>query len=135
MEKLCKKGTGKALGFQGCLQRKERHKYGLCKDCFSKWISNTESGQEFLRSSKIKPISEKRKQDNKEYKKLREKYLKENPKCEITGLKATEIHHKYSGKDRDKYYLDTSTWMAVSRKAHNYIHKSPKEAREKGWLK
>jgi len=70
MEKLCKKGTGKALGFQGCLQRKERHKYGLCKDCFSKWISNTESGQEFIRSSKIKPISEKRKKIIKNIKNL-----------------------------------------------------------------
>jgi len=69
MEKLCKKGTGKALGFEGCLQRKERHKYGLCKDCFSKWISNTESGQRFLKSNVIPNAKQKVKREKQKQKK------------------------------------------------------------------
>ena len=69
MEKLCKKGTGKASGFEGCLQRKERHKYGLYKDCFSKWISNTESGQKFLRSNIIPQAKKKVKSENQKQKK------------------------------------------------------------------
>lgn len=44
---------------------------------------------------------------------------------------STEVHHK---KGRGKYLLDVSTWLAVCRSAHNYIHDNPKEAEEKGWL-
>jgi hypothetical protein len=42
---------------------------------------------------------------------------------------STEIHHTYCGKDRANY-LDESTWIAVSRDGHNWIHDNPKEARE-----
>lgn len=85
-----------------------------------------------------KPIpkrSAKRKVADVEYKKLNIQFLKENPMCAIYPSKmATEVHHVRCGKDRDKYYLDITTWMAVSREGHNLIHSFPKEAREKGWL-
>lgn len=38
-----------------------------------------------------------------------------------TGV-STDVHHLYSGKDRDKYYLQINTWKAVCRSCHNYIH-------------
>ncbi len=82
----------------------------------------------------IKKMSEKREDESKEYKELRLQFLKENPICIITGNQATEIHHKYSGKDRGKYFLDTTTWLAVSRYAHEWIHENSKEARELGYL-
>lgn len=86
-----------------------------------------------------KPIpkkSAKRKIADIEYNKLRNFFLIENTRCAIyPHLTATEVHHVHCGKDRDKYYLDTTTWMAVSRDGHNLIHGKPKEAREKGWLK
>ena len=53
MIKLCKKGVGKAQGFEGCYERKKRYKYGLCAGCFQEWLTNTEAGQNFLRSSII----------------------------------------------------------------------------------
>jgi hypothetical protein len=53
------------------------------------------------------------------------------PNLPITKWSSTEIHHTYCGKDRAKYYLDESTWIAVSRDGHNWIHDNPKEAREK----
>lgn len=59
---------------------------------------------------------------------------KENQICPITGQKTTEIHHKWSGKDRAKYFLETSTWLAVSRNGHSWIHENPKESRELGFL-
>jgi hypothetical protein len=49
--------------------------------------------------------------------------------------RTSEIHHSYSGKDRDKYYLDTTTWYAVERCCHDWCHANPKEARELGYLK
>lgn len=85
----------------------------------------------------IPKVSKKRQIDNSKYSVLRIEFLgkPENQKCPITGYPATEIHHTYCGKDRDKYYLDTTTWIAVSRDGHNYIHDHPKESREKGYLK
>jgi len=85
-----------------------------------------------------KPInkkSAKRKVADIEYKKLNIQFLSENATCAIYPQNfATEVHHKHCGKDRDKYYLDTNTWLSVSREGHLYIHNNPIEAREKGWL-
>lgn len=85
----------------------------------------------------IPKVSEKRKVENIKYSAQRIVFLgkPENQTCPITGWPATEVHHKWCGKDRAKYYLDESTWMAVSRDGHNWIHDNPKEARELGYLK
>ena len=82
-------------------------------------------------------VSKKRQIENAKYSVLRIEFLgkKENEICKINGHPTTEIHHKYCGKDRAKYYLDTSTWLAVNRDSHNWIHENPKESRELGFLK
>jgi hypothetical protein len=49
----------------------------------------------------------------------------------ITKWSSTEIHHTYCGKDEAKYYLDESTWIAVSRDGHNWIHDNPKGSKRK----
>lgn len=82
----------------------------------------------------IKKVSAKRAIENKEYLTLRKVFL-EGKKCPITGEKATEVHHTYSGKDRAKYFLDIKTWLAVSRNGHLWIHTHPLEARQLGYLK
>ena len=86
---------------------------------------------------KIPKVSQKRKIENLKYSVLRTEFLgkKENQICPITGKHTVEVHHTYCGKDRAKYYLDVSTWLAVSRDGHNWIHDNPKEARELGFLK
>ena len=88
---------------------------------------------------KIKKVSEKRKQQNDEYSKLRKLYLESHPFCEakLSGIctsEATDIHHLYSGKDRNKYYLQIETYKAVCRSCHNFIHDhlSTEEALELG---
>ena len=85
----------------------------------------------------IKKVSDKRKIENAKYLVLRIEFLgkPENQKCPITGKPTTDVHHTYCGKDRAKYYLDVSTWLAVSRLGHIWIHSFPKEARELGFLK
>lgn len=82
----------------------------------------------------IPKVSAKRSKENKVYKTLRDVFLF-GKICPITGEKATEVHHTYSGKDRAKYFLDVKTWLAVSRDGHNWIHTNPAEARQKGYLK
>lgn len=85
----------------------------------------------------LKRVSEKKKGKDAEYKPLRLEFLKLYPICQYKGCKckSQDVHHKYSGKDRSKYYLDTDTWMAICRQHHAYIHANPKESREKGYLK
>lgn len=85
----------------------------------------------------IPKVSDKRKIENLKYSVLRTEFLgkKENQICPITKQQTIEVHHTYCGKDRAKYYLDVSTWLAVSRDGHNWIHDNPKEARELGFLK
>lgn len=48
--------------------------------------------------------------------------------------RSTEIHHKCCGKNRKATYLREDTWMAVSAWGHDFIHKNPKLAYERGWL-
>jgi hypothetical protein len=85
----------------------------------------------------IPKVSKKRQIQNLQYSVLRTEFLgkKENQICPITKQQTIEVHHTYCGKDRAKYYLDVSTWLAVSRDGHNWIHNNPKEARELGFLK
>lgn len=86
---------------------------------------------------KIPKVSKKRQVEQLQYQVLRTEFLgkPENKICPITKQPAIEVHHTYCGKDRAKYYLDVSTWIAVSRNGHNWIHDNPKDARELGFLK
>ncbi len=95
---------------------KSHGKEKYCKECWYKMEP----------PKKAAPISKKRKVEQDEYSKRRELFLIAHPKCEAklvgcTG-NATDVHHLFSGKDRDKYYLKISTWKAVCRSCHNYIH-------------
>lgn len=83
-------------------------------------------------SGKLNAKSDKRKQQEKEYSKLRLAYLTLNKQCAVyPHLAATEVHHI---KGRNRFYLDVSTWLAVSREGHEFIHNNVAIAREKGWL-
>jgi hypothetical protein len=105
----------------------------FCKDCWYK---------QKLENKDLKPLkqrSDKRVKKDQEYLKLREKYLEQHPICEIKFSEcthvATDIHHTYSGANRETYYLIQSTWKSVCRNCHNRVHEFPKEARTLGYLK
>jgi hypothetical protein len=111
------------------------------------------------RGGSIKPVSAKRARLNKVYSALRKKFLAEHPWCEffleergwdegvvnelgvvsnhgtlfcpVKVPRSADVHHK---KGRGRYLLDTSTWMAVSREGHLWIHANPKESYEKGYM-
>lgn len=104
-----------------------------CKIALFKTNSDKKIKQKF---KPIPKVSKKRIVENLQYQVLRKEFLEkeENKICKISNEPTTEIHHTYSGKDRARYYLDTTTWLAVSRSAHNWIHDNPKESREMGYL-
>lgn len=110
----------------GCGEDKILFSKGMCQYCWSVGYKKP-----------IQKISKKREKESREYTIKRLKFLAqpENMKCPITGERATEIHHTYSGANRSRFYLDETTWMAVSRKGHLWIHANPLEARELNYLK
>ena len=88
----------------------------------------------------MKQISDRRRAQLAVYSVQRRAFLKAHPVCQVAryipGLnpkaRSRDIHHtagRYGGN-----YLNESTWLAVCRKAHDWIHSHPKEARAKGWL-
>lgn len=85
----------------------------------------------------MRKVSKKQSANLRQYKKVREAYLEDNPNCEakISGCsyEATEIHHK---KGRIGNLLqDDTNFLAVCRNCHRWIEEHPKEAKELGFSK
>jgi len=95
--------------------------------------------KEKKKKKRIPPFSAKRAKKNVQYHIQRGPYLEAHPHCELKlkgcTFYSTEVHHTYSGKDRDKYFLDEDTWIPGCRHCHDWVHDHPKEAREQGLLK
>jgi len=84
------------------------------------------------RGGRLKPVSNSRKEKNKEYAKVRKEYLqKVNGMCEVCGGQATDIHHKSK---RGKNLCVSSTFMAVCRPCHTRIETNRAWAKERGYL-
>ncbi len=97
------------------------------------------------RQSSSKSAKEKRKS----YASAKKEYMegrKNKHHCErcegLIGIERLDLHHKAgrSGSsenelgEMERNLTNKATFMAVCRNCHDYIHKFPKEAREKGWL-
>lgn len=79
---------------------------------------------------KIKPLSDKRAAQNKEYLALIKVFL-EGKRCPITGEKATEVHHM-KGRIGD-LLTDVKYFLAVSKEGHRRIEENPEWAKEMGY--
>ena len=116
---------------------KNHEGYKYCKNCWS-CHSSKDNTQKPTKSA-IPPVSSKRKKKDQEYLKLRERFLTQNHLCQlaVAGCTngATDVHHTYAGANRDAFYLVQSTWLAVCRNCHDWIHAHPAEARIMNWLK
>lgn len=82
----------------------------------------------------VNKVSKKKKQEDKEYSRLRNIYLESSPYCEAklpgcAGV-AGEVHHRAG---RGLSYLDVSTWIGLCRSCHSYIELHPIEAKELGF--
>lgn len=83
------------------------------------------------RNKPMNRVSEKHREELKEYSKIRYDYFMLNHFCEICGNAATDIHHKAR---RGKNLNNTETWMPVCRPCHMRIESNGKWARENGYL-
>jgi len=107
-----------------------------CKHC---WSCHKSDDSPQKPKNIIPLVSSKKKKQDQEYLKLREKYLSDYDLCMVVvsgcSHKATDVHHTYAGSNRAAFYLVQSTWKAVCRNCHDWIHAHPQEARLMGWLK
>lgn len=79
----------------------------------------------------LSPRTDQRPNLEAKYLKRSKEFLKENPRCAVTGDKATQIHHsrgKLSG-----LLIDERFWIPVSFIAHRRIHDDPEFARKLTW--
>jgi hypothetical protein len=92
------------------------------------------------RRTRLRAISPRHRHRLDEYFRRRDRFLAQpgNQWCIVAWtlwgrkLPVTDIHHK-----RGRYgtnFLDESTWLAVSREGHDWIHRFPKDARARGWM-
>lgn len=107
-----------------------QQKKKLCSLCGNlEYLWSSKNGNVCIKCKSTKPIkkvSDKHKETLKEYKPLREEFLKLHPECQLKlqgcTLIATDIHHIFSGKDKQKYFLDIKTWKALCRNCHSKLH-------------
>jgi len=116
---------------------KNHEGYRYCKLCWS--CHNSKDNTQKPTKSAISQVSSKRKKKDQEYLKLRNRFLTDFSLCQIAvkgcSINATDVHHTYAGVNRDAFYLVQSTWLAVCRNCHDFLHLNPKLSREMGWLK
>ncbi len=106
-----------------------------------------------IRRTPLRRCSKKKAKENAIYMKLRKEFLETHPHCEHwmneRGIRneaelkqrgecvvascplATEVHHKMG---RGKYFLDTSTWMAVRAGHAIFIHQNLSHSRKMGYI-
>lgn len=106
----------------------------------------TKSGPK--KRKRINSVSAKQSKRLKEYARLRKTFLEEHPRCEYeeTGCSllagfvafpvpctraAVDVHHM---KRRGPYLNDTSTWLAVCRFHHTFLHDNVADSKMKGYL-
>lgn len=104
-----------------------------------------------MRRTRLRKVSPKRAKEGKVYAKLKSEFMArpENRWCPVAmsgampfpgdpanlpyprQIRTCDLHHCWL---RGKYYLDVSTWMAVSREGHDWIGDNKNEARKRGFL-
>lgn len=107
-------------------------KGSICDVCDSVVFAEPEKVKVKKVRKPIKKVSDRRKAQNAEYKKLRVQFLLENPQCCVyPELKATEVHHE-AGRIED-LLCDMSKWKPVSRRGHLKIEMEPEWAKANGF--
>ena len=86
-----------------------------------------------VKRTRLKPISNKRRTQLRDYYILRKDFLRQNPVCEICKRnKPWDVHHQKGRNGR--LLLNDFYWLAVCRGCHDLIHEHPAWAREQGYI-
>lgn len=97
-----------------------------CQPCWS--MVKPKSKEKLRPATPIKKVSDKQQKKNALYAIMREQFFKDpkNSLCKASlpgcQIRATDIHHLYSGADRGVHTLDFANVIPVCRNCHGYIH-------------
>lgn len=86
-----------------------------------------------LKRTPLRKVSAKRQRELKVYSKLRAEFMESRPVCEVCESRPSKDVHHTKGRLGGNY-LNVSTFKAVCRYCHLWIHAHPSLAREKGLL-
>lgn len=81
----------------------------------------------------IKKVSDKRKEENKEYALLRDAYLKEHTICECCGSTPSDCIHHRKGR-QNSLLCEVQYFMAVCDSCHVAIHADPNWSFDNGYM-
>ena len=112
---------------------KSHGEFKYCKYCWNR-IKFQKDPPKFKPRPPIKKKSKKQVALDTAYNLLRRPFMLKHPMCQaaLPGCQgpSCDVHHK---KGHGKWYLVTSTWMAVCRTCHQWIETHPIEATELGF--
>ena len=119
-----------------------QQKKKLCSICGNlEYLWSSKNGNVCIKCKSVKPIkkvSDKHKETLKEYKVVREEFLKNYTTCQVklspdcTYDKGIAIHH-ISGKSSKELYLDKNNFIACCSPCNLHLEIFPNEAYEKGF--
>jgi len=102
-----------------------------CKDCAMKEKATKEPKYVKVASSNINVVSEKQAKRLAEYRKIRDKFLEENPFCKVCGTPHSITLHHMMGRIGD-LLTDTSNFVTLCVKHHERAEREPWWAKEIG---
>ena len=86
-----------------------------------------------MKRSRLRSVSPRKKAQLEEYFPRARAFKKRHPVCQVCDRRKTkDVHHK-AGR-LGKNLLDETTWLAVCRCCHDFIHNNPGKARACGLL-
>ena len=106
----------------------------LCKDCWQRY----KSGETSLKKSKntlkrkgsLKPVSDKRAKELVEYRKVRDKFLKEVKVCQFPDCDSEQIELHHGAGRVGRLLTDPTYFVALCRKHHRFVEENPLVAKE-----
>lgn len=101
---------------------------GMCLPCDRVETPEKHGLAEQKPRAKIKPISDKQAAMLREYRKLRDEYMKHHPNCAKCGVEATDLHHM-RGRSGDNL-TDVDNFLALCRPCHTWVELHPEEAKK-----
>jgi len=109
-----------------------------CQYCWNNHPDNKPKSYTKTSNISINKVSKKKAIEDKIYSQLRRVFLNKNPFCKIRSkgcqIRSSDVHHKYIGSSRHKYYLITTSWISSCRNCHDYVHLNIEESEALGFI-
>ena len=104
----------------------------LCKSCALKNATSVGSFKITSKSKTIKQFSDKRLKQMAEYRKVRDKFLKENPKCQYPNCESLEVTCHHPEGRIGKKLTDSTKFKSLCWPHHKWCEENPVQAKELG---